>query len=572
MTEISTDVSIKKRKPPLNIIIPAGIAGMVILVMIITMITVTSGKGIRNGIYIAGVNVSKMEKTQATEKINQVVAGFLQNNIISVEYEGKKENINFSEFLSGYKVDEAVDKAYSLGRNKNFFSNAFVSLSLQLHKRDVQLEPILDESFITEFMDDYALKLEKPLKENTYKLADDSIKFKNGEKGYAIDKAKAIEDIKNILVSGSNGTVVINKVEQEPTPFDVDKIYDEICTPAIDAKYETKNGKGFLVKATNGYHFDRDQLRTLLEENKNNTKAYYMELDIIEPKIKTVNTDDLFNEVLGEYTSKITDSNSSRLNNVRLAVQRINGSIINPDEVFYYLKHVEPITEAGGYKIANVYVNGKIEQDIGGGVCQVSSALYSAVLYSNMEVVKRYNHSLTVGYVPLGQDATVSSGEIDFRFKNTTNAPVKISAAVDSRGVYIKLLGEKPDKALSVEIENVKVQTNQPQVISTNDPGLPAGKVVTDTKGKTGYVVDTYKNFYRNGTFIERVFVSKSVYKTLDTVQRVGTGPSEVNSDVPEPSRPSSTADSAVPIVIPSSAPVPSPEPTPMEDDAGNGA
>ena len=560
MSELSTNIAGKLKKVPLKWVIPGGVVLVLAIILAVSMITVTAGDTIRQGISIAGIDVSKMSVDQAKEAVNQRVNEFLQNNTVTTDYEGNTQTFAFRELLTQYKVDQAVEQAYATGRNGNFFTNSFASMGLRFQKKDIAVEPDLDEGFITQFIDSYAMNLDTPLEENIYRVEKGKLRLHNGKKGYAIDKAKAIEDIKNILMTGQSGTVLIQKTEQEPAPFDVDKIYQEVCTPPVDARYETRDGKTFLVEAQNGYTFDKDKLRAVIQENRETQETFYMELEVIEPNIKTVDTSGLFKEQLSSYTSKITDSNSNRLNNVRLATEKINGVILNPGEVFYYLKHVEPITVAGGYKVANVYVDGKIEQDIGGGVCQVSSALYSAVLYADLEVVKRYNHSLTVGYVPYGMDATVSSGEIDFRFKNSTNAPMKIVATMDKHGVYIRLMGEKPDKSLTVEIDTVTVKTLKPETIVKEDPTLPEGKVEVETKGRVGYVVDTYKNYYRNGSFVERVFVSKSTYRSIDEVQRKGVAPAAATPAV------ATQPPAAEPTKPPAEPPAePTPQPTATE-------
>ena len=102
-----------------------------------------------------------------------------------------------------------------------------------------------------------------------------------------------------------------------------------------------------------------------------------------------------------------------------------------PGDTFSYNETIGDTTIENGYKVASVYENGKTSTGVGGGICQVSSTLYSAVLYADLKVVERRNHSLTVGYVPKGQDATVSYGSIDFKFANNTDYPIKISSAAN---------------------------------------------------------------------------------------------------------------------------------------------
>ena len=523
MTEVNQKLKFDLfSKKNLKITLPAAAAILAAAIFLIVTASASAGENIRNGVYIGEVNVGGMSRDQAKEAMEKAALRIKDAGVVKINFEETTSEVSFDMLVKGCDIDKAVSSAYAEGRGRGFVLNGIKTMSLKKKPVYIPLEPIFDTEALTQFIGTYATDLDKPLIENFYEVKNDKLRLVNGESGYEIDREHATEDIKKVISTGRSGEVVINKIGKEPIPFDVEAIYNDVAKPPVNAAYETRDGKTYLVKAKNGYDFDREELRRLIEENKDNDKAYYLDLKIVRPEITVVNTDGMFGEILGEYTSKITDSNSNRLNNVRLAASKINGIVINPGEEFRYLPVVEPITVAGGYKTANVYNNGKVEQDIGGGVCQVSSALYTAVLYADLEVTKRYNHSLTVGYVPLGQDATVASGEIDFRFINNTNAPVKIVTAFANTGITVKLLGEKPDKSLKIELENITVKTNNYETIVTDDPNLAAGEVVTDVKGRTGYVVETYKNYYRNGQFVERKYVSKSVYKTITRQQRRG--------------------------------------------------
>ena len=135
-------------------------------------------------------------------------------------------------------------------------------------------------------------------------------------------------------------------------------------------------------------------------------------------------------EVLGRYKTSFNPGEKNRTINLKLAAAAINGQVIQPGKTFSFNKTVGPRTRERGYLEATIFVGGKKEQGLGGGICQVSSTLYNAVLNSKLKVVERHTHSLPVTYVPTGKDATVSYGYLDFRFQNNKPYPVKIQAAV----------------------------------------------------------------------------------------------------------------------------------------------
>ena len=142
-------------------------------------------------------------------------------------------------------------------------------------------------------------------------------------------------------------------------------------------------------------------------------------------------------QVYGRYKTSFNPGEKNRTINLKLAAAAINGQIIQPGKTFSFNKTVGPRTRERGYLEATIFVGGKKEQGLGGGICQVSSTLYNAVLNSKLKVVERHTHSLPVTYVPTGKDATVSYGYLDFRFQNNRNYPVKIQAVVNKNTLDI---------------------------------------------------------------------------------------------------------------------------------------
>ncbi len=548
---------LKKLNP--KIIIP--IAGGLLLtgLVLITLAAFAGGDNIRGGVSVNGIDVGGMSRQEAYEAVSAVTNNALEAETITVSFKDTKSEIAFSDLIRGYSVDAAIDEAIAVAHAGNFISDGFKSIILKLNPRKIIVEPEYDEDLITGLINSYAAGIEDPLVESIYEVEDDKLRMVNGKAGYVIDSDTAMMDIKTVLSSCKSGNITITQIKKGPAIFDEEEIYLKVALPPVNAELKEENGKKLLVKAKNGYDFDKTALVKFIKENKENKEAYYFDLTIIEPENTSVPTDGLFEEVLAKYTSKITDSNRDRLNNVQLAAEKINGIIVNPGEEFRYLPVVEPITIAGGYRIANVYSNGKVTQDIGGGVCQVSSALYTATLYADLEITKRFNHSLTVAYVPLGQDATVSSGELDFRFINNTNEPLKIQTQFSPTGITAIILGKKPDKSIDIELENVILSTNHYETEITEDPSLQPGEVVTDVNGKTGYVVNTYKNYYKDGELLERKHVSKSVYRTVTCKQRKGPETAETLAPPALVEGEMVTAEETV-------APTPAPEATPTPE------
>ena len=148
----------------------------------------------------------------------------------------------------------------------------------------------------------------------------------------------------------------------------------------------------------------------------------------------------LFRDLIGQCVTQIPGT-ENRLNNIILASASVNGLILEPGEEFSFNRIVGQRTSARGYKSAAAFSNGTTVQAIGGGICQVSSTLYSAIMDSSLRVTERYPHGLPVSYIPKGRDATVSWGSLDFRFLNNTDYPLRIDAEVDGRTLTVHVYG-----------------------------------------------------------------------------------------------------------------------------------
>ncbi len=502
---------------------------VIILFMITSAIVILAQRSddtILHGVFIEQIDVGGKTKDEAVALLKDRIVFELGDKLLEVKSNDQTDTITVNELIEGYDYAAAAEKAFQVGREGNWFTNAVRAIGTAVGKVNVALEYKADEVMITQFVDELQKKIDSPVVQNQYSIESNKLKFINGTKGYAIDKSKLMSDISGQLKAKTEKAAVETTItEVFPDAYDVDKIYSEIHRDPQNARIETVDGVTRIEKASNGYDLDKDALKQLLEANKDNSEPYYLNLVVIEPQIKKVDDSSLFGDTLSTFTSKIRDSDANRLNNVRKAAQSINGVVLNPGELFSYNDTLGPVTAAAGYKSANVYSSGKIEKGIGGGVCQVSSALYSALLMADMDIVTRYNHSLIVGYVPYGQDATVSSGDIDLRFRNNTNAPMKIVASMDNSGVYITLLGNNPQPGRKITIENVTIETIPVKTTTKDDPSLPEGKVQVEQKGMTGYVIDTYKNIYVNGTFIKREYVARSHYKMLERIELRGSTP-----------------------------------------------
>lgn len=215
-----------------------------------------------------------------------------------------------------------------------------------------------------------------------------------------------------------------------------------------------------------------------------------MEIELLE----CVNgyTDADFPDILCEKSTSMKSSSANRINNITLAAQAINGLVLQPGDVFSYNGVVGQRTAAKGYKPAGAYVGGETVDEIGGGICQVSSTLYWCALKSDLKIVSRANHMYPVAYLPLGFDATVNWGTIDFKFENSLSHPIRLKLYVENKELFVTIEGTKETDE-TIELKYVTKETIDWSTEYRVDESLEAGTTKVKQAGQVGYVVDTFR-------------------------------------------------------------------------------
>ncbi len=236
--------------------------------------------------------------------------------------------------------------------------------------------------------------------------------------------------------------------------------------------------------------------------------------------------------ILGSFTTSFSTSGSSRSANVRNGCALINGITLYPGDEFSTYSAVSPFSEANGYYMAGSYVNGQVVDSLGGGICQVSTTLYNAVLLSELEVTERHNHSMIVSYVDPSADAAIaeSSGK-DFKFKNNTEAPIYIEGyTTDNKQIVFNIYGletRSAGRVVSFKSEVISQTYPDTEVIYT-DPALPVG-VVNVQSAHIGYKANLWKIVTENDVEISREMINSSVYKMAPRTATVGVATEDPN-------------------------------------------
>ncbi|MCL2674169.1 MAG: VanW family protein, partial [Defluviitaleaceae bacterium] len=264
--------------------------------------------------------------------------------------------------------------------------------------------------------------------------------------------------------------------------------------------------------------------------------------------------------LLGTFTTNVAGSLELPRNlNVINAARHINDVVVAPGEVFSTNYYFGAMTMANGYHYAPIIVDGEFVPGIGGGICQVTSTLYMALLFAEMEIVERRNHSLRVTYIDWAMDATNVTGLIDLRWRNNTEHPVYVEAFVSAAGeVVVNIFGyESRSEGRTLRFVPVHLGSTPPSETIIPDPDMPYGQRYVERRGVTGNQYALYKHVYQNNERINRYRVNTSNYRVVNAVVRVGTAgapdstdeiPTDVPADTPQDTPPAETGNNQEPV------------------------
>lgn len=256
------------------------------------------------------------------------------------------------------------------------------------------------------------------------------LRLRKGAGQVRIDPDKLCASVREALL-GKADSLSFDELEELPAAPDFEAIYQALDVEAQDA-YFTEDWE--VVDEVVGCTFGVEQAVSIWEQTPWLEEAL-IPLAITYPEKTGENLRAaLFRDKLGEQTSYFPNSIQNRISNIELAASKIDGTVLKPGETFSYNEALGERTLENGFLLAGAYSNGEVVEEIGGGICQVSSTLYCAVLYSQLGITSRDSHYFKVDYLPWGQDATVSWPKPDFKFTNTRDYPIRIHAVADPVG------------------------------------------------------------------------------------------------------------------------------------------
>lgn len=497
-------------------------------------------------VYIAGVDVGGLKRDAAVSVVSDAVKENYAGDTLHVILPDRELELTPDVTQIALNPEEAVDEAMRYGRTGGAFSALIHYMKAKNTEYTVSLESSLnlDTEEIHALIEQTAREVESDRIEATIEVDEDAkqIVVHTGSPATSLNVEGLYSAVLERFATGDLTDLEYSYDAEPVTPVDLQEYYDKYCSETKDAYYDGE--KKELVKEVNGYGFDVQHYQQELAMAEPNSTVT-IQVEPIEPEVTLEELEKVyFADVLGSCDSVHTN-NAGRTRNLELACEAINGTILNPGEEFSFNKIVGERTPEKGYQPAIVYVTGGAsESETGGGVCQVASTIYTSCLYANLAITERAPHMYLVTYVQAGMDATIYWGSLDFKFKNSTEYPIRIDASVSGGYCHVKLVGTKPENMDydHIVLRHDTINTKYPKTVGEDDKEITIVKgggvdengnaidIAINADGEyfvlgavketsyTGYTVVAYRDFVdKDGKVLKTETLHTDVYNSRDT-------------------------------------------------------
>lgn len=515
---------------------------------------------------IAGVDVSGQSREGATAALEGALPGLLADSRAEFTCAGQSYAVNGDD--PSVSVDAAAVDAALTDQAGSFFTRGGRYLAAVMHGNRYSVPVTLTGTpdAVTRAVEECS----DPEAQTTWEVTDTELVLHKGVTGRTIDVAAltdALAERLGHLVSNdepaSYAPIEAQVTTAPPAAPDFDAIRSEVAAEPADAYLDKETRE--IVPSVTGVDFDTAQAQAVLDA-AGEGETVSVPLLLTEPKLTTAKLEaNLFKDVLGSGSTTCAGP-SNRWYNIDLAAKRLNGTILLPGETFSYNDTVGPYTLASGYKAAGTYQNGQSVDATAGGICQLSSNLYWVTLKANLEIVERHKHQFNGGYMPvIGTDATVWSDQLDFRFQNNTDYPIKIESYLDkNHKLHVTIYGTDTT-GIHGEPYHVVISTVPYKNTYQPKDSIPVGTEPQRDPNYSrynGYTVDLYQKLVdKNGKTISTTLLYRNTYKASDAVYYYN--PADAARWGIDPSTGLKTLTPVTPTPSPSPSPSPAPSPTP---------
>ena len=491
---------------------------------------------ILDNVYVAGINLGGQTPEDAKALLNQA-ANLYKTTDLVIRFPDGELVLSPADTQAELHVDALVEQAFAYGRDGSRSQRVKAAAAAKLSKYQINVldHLTLDTRFLQQAIEDFhdshvteltppqiSIEGERPTEQPDFSDNDfdpltevfQTLTIVMGTPRQVFDAGKLYNQVLDAYNHCDFAPIEQPYTVTPTDSVDLQKLVKDYCVAPVDAKMNQKDYS--IIPEVYGFGFDQKQAETLLGEAAFG-ETVTLELTYQAPKDTVASLRAAaFKDVLAEFDS-VYYLNPPRANNLELACAAIDGFILYPGQTFSFNDVLGERTPEKGYLPAGAYVEGETVDQVGGGICQVASTLYYTALHADLEILERYEHMYTVDYVPLGMDATINWGTLDFRFRNNTDHPILIEANARNSYVTVRLRGtEDRDYYVKMEyeiIEELEAQEVIREMAPDNEEGYTDGQVIQS--GYSGYIVDTYRCKYSTASdaLISRDYESHSAYE-----------------------------------------------------------
>jgi vancomycin resistance protein YoaR len=512
------------------------LVGIIVLALALTAVFLTNSilasPRIYSGVYIDGTSVGGMNRDEVKSYLADRYQKILDRIELTLFNDRLETTYTLKDLGVSMDVEGMLETAYNAGRNGSFVSRLVEITRLKKYPLTIPLTFKYDNDRLETVLQNISRKSAKELSVPKIILEGDKVFLQTGVSGWDVDVDALREKILIAVKQLQSDYIHIPEKEIKPPKIDLETTFQAINRDPADATVvKSQEGKAQIQPHVNGRRIDKAKLKGVIDSIESRVyqglEEIELPVEVIPPKVTTEQlTSLLYRDALASYSTVFSAGTVNARNrgiNIRLAAEAIDGTELFPGEEFSFNDIVGPRTKEKGYAIAHIYSGGEIRDGYGGGICQVSTTLYDAVLLANLNVTERHNHIFTVSYVPLGLDAAVSYGYADLKFQNNTNYPIRINAKVsDDNRLTFSIVGTNLYPDVHVKLITKILTTTKTNTVYVDDPSLAPGTVVVDEEGMDGAVVDTYIKIYSGKDVINEYKLHQSTYQMLPRKIRRG--------------------------------------------------
>lgn len=481
---------------------------------------------LRNPISINN-SLAHMSDINVATIMQPAVAESLKNKTFTIIVDGKESEFRLGDYAFTCSTESDGDSTnvkYTDSDGKN-------------HTKTITTKGNLcfDETAVRKFINNLAKEYGTPMIEPYYEIDNDVLTVYKGTDGMGIDFDTLIAVIEERIRSGDYSPITAQVKTLTAPEVDIDSIYASVkCDPANAFATEDSAGGVTFTEEVVGKDFDLEAARQIVSKDADSWK---IKLSLTQPEIDLTEVRAPYClDKLSSCTTGYAGSSKARANNVEKAADNINtygdftdGYILQPGEEFSFNQAVGQRTEANGFMKAPVYVSSGSQDDYGGGICQVSTTLYCAALYANLEITERHNHLYVIHYWPTeGADATVDWGRLDLKIKNNKEYPIKIKCTyTKKRRLTVSITGT--EDGITAKLESKVIDTTAYDTVykkPTSDN--PEGKV---SGGDNGHTIRVWRLVYKDGKFVSKKVESYNLYQPLNKVIYTKNPPTEETTE-----------------------------------------